>query len=146
MVAATLREMAGELFDTPVAVGIDVVDVSDFERITLERYPAFYRRCFSDREIEYCAAQARPAQHFAVRFAAKEAGVKAFAARTKLAYWQIEVERHADGRPTIALWTCDRSAPLAVQDNVEWKVSLSHAEAWAAAIVVAFDEGGARAT
>ena|SRR5438132_6439979 len=143
-VAAALRRMAGELLDLHSAVGIDVVDVSDFERLTIARHPAFYRRCFSDREIAYCCAQARPAQHFAVRFAAKEATVKALADRTRLGYWQIEVERHTDGRPALALWTCDRSARLAELPNLNLLVSLSHSEAWAAALVVAFDTDGAR--
>src|SRR5438309_10842638 len=103
-VAAALQQLAGDVLHMPVGVGIDVVDVSDFERLSGGRFAGFYQRCFTEREIAYCHAQARPAQHFAARFAAKEAAVKALAAYTQLGYWQIEVERQPDGRPTLVLW------------------------------------------
>jgi holo-[acyl-carrier protein] synthase len=135
--ASAAQSMAAELLDSPVGVGIDVVDVREFERLSVSRYARFYGRCFSQREIVYCSSQAYPAQHFAVRFAAKEAAVKALSAITSLAYWQIEVERRADGRPELALWTLDRTAPLTELGELQLRVSLSHAETWAIALVVA---------
>jgi holo-[acyl-carrier protein] synthase len=141
--ATALRQLADHVFDGSVEVGIDVVDVADFERLSPARFERFYRRCFTEREIAYCRAQARPAQHFAARFAAKEAAVKAVAAYTPLAYWQIEVQHQPDGRPTLALWTFDRMAPLHDLDELELRVSLTHAEVWAAAVVVALRRDGA---
>ncbi|MGI9146793.1 MAG: holo-ACP synthase [Chloroflexota bacterium] len=137
--------MAGQLIEQAVGIGVDVVDVGDFERVSLQRSPGFYKRCFSESEIAYCSAQARPAQHFAARFAAKEAAVKALATHSQLAYWQIEVERGPDGQPDLALWTYDRSAPLAEMQGLDLKVSLSHADVWAAAMVVAFSKDPTRA-
>jgi holo-[acyl-carrier protein] synthase len=130
--------MADAVFGTTANVGIDVVDVADFERLSFEEHSLFYARCFTAREIAYCRAQARPAQHFAARFAAKEAGVKALGQYMPLAYWQVEVARHTDGKPTLALWTFDRAAPLSELAGLQLCVSLSHADAWAAALVVAF--------
>jgi holo-[acyl-carrier protein] synthase len=140
-----LQSMANDLLDAPVGVGIDVVDVRDFERLSPERFARFYSRCFSEREIAYCSSQAYPARHFAVRFAAKEAAVKALAAERSLAYWQIEVERRADGRPELALWTFDRTTRLTGLGELQLRVSLSHAETWAAALVVAFNKDYAHA-
>jgi holo-[acyl-carrier protein] synthase len=143
--AHALRYMARDLLHEPLGIGIDVVDVTDFDTKSLEECPGFHNRCFSDREITYCAAQAHPAQHFAVRFAAKEAAVKALADRMKLAYWQIEVVRQPDGRPTLQVWTFDRAAPLAAMHGLDLKVSLSHTEHWAVAVVVAFARDDAHA-
>jgi holo-[acyl-carrier protein] synthase len=144
-VSTALRSMAVQLLDPPIGVGIDVVDVHDFERVTLERYPGFYNRCFSGREIAYCRSRARPAEHFAVRFAAKEAAVKALAVHQILGYWQIEVERRPDGRPELALWTFDRTAPLSELNGLHLRVSLSHAESWAAAFVAVYNKDTAHA-
>ncbi len=142
--AVALQRMTSAVWHDPVGIGIDVVDVNDFEKRSIEKFPYFYSRCFSASEITYCRAQARPAQHFAVRFAAKEAAVKALASHTKLAYWQIEVVRQLNGQPTLALWTFDRLAPLTELCGLDLKVSLSHADQWAVALVAAFTRDHAR--
>lgn len=60
-----------------VGVGIDVVDVSRIEAL-LERYAErFQHRVFTREEIRCCMARSNPSQHFAARFAAKEAAAKA---------------------------------------------------------------------
>ena len=56
------------------------VDATEIDRIaaTIERYgDRFIRRVFTDAEIAYCTRRRVPAVHFAGRFAAKEAGMKA---------------------------------------------------------------------
>src|SRR5213595_3696863 len=62
---------------TIVGVGLDATDI---DRITdvIERYgDRFLRRIFTDGEIAYCTRRRVPAIHFAGRFAAKEAAMKA---------------------------------------------------------------------
>lgn len=59
-----------------VCVGIDLVDVSRLQTL-LHRDPHFADGIFTDREIETCRRRRNPAQHFAARFAAKEATLKA---------------------------------------------------------------------
>lgn len=59
------------------SVGIDLVHVPPL-RATLTRFgPRFTRRVFTELEIAYCERQHDPARSFAVRFAAKEAAIKA---------------------------------------------------------------------
>jgi len=58
-------------------VGIDVVDVTRIDAL-LEKYAErFQQRVFTQDEILYCRARSNPGLHFAARFAAKEAAVKA---------------------------------------------------------------------
>ena len=116
-------------------VGIDHVDVAEFERLEFDRNAAFYRRCFSVDEIAYCRAQAGSAPHFAARFAAKEAAVKAFSSVAELAYWQIEVTRAANGAPALRIWNEDRSAPAEGLEAYSALVSLSHTHQLASAVV-----------
>jgi len=55
------------------AVGTDIVEISRIERIMDKWRERFIERVYSKEEIKYCCAMAFPAQHFAARFAAKEA-------------------------------------------------------------------------
>ena len=56
-----------------VGVGIDLVDIDRFERSK----PRVRERLFTRAEARYCVLQRKPALHFAARFAAKEAVLKA---------------------------------------------------------------------
>ena len=80
---------------TIVGVGLDATDI---DRITdvIERYgDRFLRRIFTDGEIAYCTRRRVPAIHFAGRFAAKEAGMKALGTgHTQGVLWRdLEVVR-----------------------------------------------------
>ena len=57
-------------------VGVDIIEIARMER-TLTRTPAFARRIFTDEERHYCEHTARPSEHYAGRFAAREAVLKA---------------------------------------------------------------------
>lgn len=57
-------------------IGVDIVEIPRMERI-LERTPSFAARLFTDEERSYCDSSSRPAAHYACRFAAREAVLKA---------------------------------------------------------------------
>jgi holo-[acyl-carrier protein] synthase len=60
-----------------IGSGVDVVEIARIERVLGERGDRFERRVFTPSEIESCRRAGRPASHYAVRFAAKEAVMKA---------------------------------------------------------------------
>jgi len=119
-------------------VGVDLVSVREVAR-SLERFGDRYvRRIFTTREAAYCRAAAgrAVATRFAVRFAAKEATLKALHPETPWADWRaIEVRRHASGRCEIVLH--GEAAALARRQGVETvALSMSHDGSRAAAVVV----------
>ena len=59
-----------------VGIGLDLLEIERLER-ALERRPRLAERLFTDAERAYAAARARPGQHLAARFCAKEAVAKA---------------------------------------------------------------------
>jgi len=65
----------------------------------------FLRRVFTDGEIAYCQARRDPTQHFAARFAAKEAGLKALGTGLRLGInWrELEVRRERGQAPVLVL-------------------------------------------
>jgi holo-[acyl-carrier protein] synthase len=60
-----------------VGSGIDVIEIARIERVLARAGERFLRRVFTPQEIATCEARRRPAPHLAVRFAAKEAVMKA---------------------------------------------------------------------
>ena len=59
-----------------VGLGVDIVEIARMRRI-LERTPSFREKVFSEEERSYCESTANPEVHYATRFAAKEAVLKA---------------------------------------------------------------------
>lgn len=60
-----------------VGIGVDIEDISRFENLPFDKNKTFYEKIFTQKEINYCLKKANPYQHFAVRFCAKEAFIKA---------------------------------------------------------------------
>ena len=108
-----------------MGVGIDLLEIGRLER-ALERRPGLAGRLFTERERAYAGARARPGQHLAARFCAKEAVAKAL--RLEVWSWQhIEV---LDG-PVVEL-----HGPLA-DLGATVDVSLTHSRTMAGAVALA---------
>jgi holo-[acyl-carrier protein] synthase len=86
-------------------IGVDVVHVSRIDSLLRRWGDRFLHRVFTEKEIQYCFLRKKPAPHFAVRFAAKEAFLKALGVGySQGVRWKdIEVISHVSGRPEIQL-------------------------------------------
>ncbi len=113
-------------------VGIDLLEIDRLER-ALERRPRLAERLFTDAERAYAAARARPAQHLAARFCAKESVAKALS----LSAWNFrDVEIvGADGPPEVRLHGA--AAERARDLGVTVRVSMTHTGRDAAAVAIA---------
>lgn len=114
-------------------VGIDLLEIDRMAR-ALERSPRLRERLFTAGERAYADAQATPAVHYAARFCAKEAVVKALALRA----WspqEIEIVGGGDVPPRVRLHgRLQGLGPVAV--------SLTHSRATAGAVALAPGAGG----
>jgi holo-[acyl-carrier protein] synthase len=113
-------------------VGIDALEIDRLER-ALQRRPRLAGRLFTDAERAYAARRARPGQHLAARFCAKEAVAKALA-MDAWSFRDVEV-LGGDGPPEVRLSgaVAERAATLGVQVSV----SLTHTRRDAGAIAIA---------
>ena len=83
-------------------IGVDLIEIHRIER-ALARYPAFRARCFTDAERAYCDSRPNPAQHYAARFAGKEAVGKALGFGVARAFAWREVEIAGRPKPGVSL-------------------------------------------
>jgi len=121
-----------------VGVGVDLVEVSRARAMLTEKGEHVYDRLLTPAEAEYCRSRPDPAEHVAVRLAAKEAVYKALQgaeAARGIAWRDIEVTRAADGRPDVALTglAAARARELGV---IRVLLSLSHTHEAAVAVAV----------
>jgi len=107
--------------------GIDIVDISRFEKFVRENNEPLFNRLFTAQELAYCVARKRSAQHYALRFAAKEAFLKAMGTGLSdgLAWRDMEVVNGPNGKPELKL--AGRAAELFRQNCLSGIfLSLSH--------------------
>lgn len=118
-----------------IGVGLDIVPIARVEAL-LDRHGARARdRLFSATERADCEARAHPAQHYAARFSAKEAVLKALGAPPGLRWVEMEIHSAPGGRPLLRL--SGAAAAAAAAQGVETShVTLTHAGGMAAAVVV----------
>lgn len=121
-------------------LGVDIVEI-DRMREALERRPRMKERLFSADERRYCDKRSRPEVHYALRFAAKEAVLKALGTGfSGMRFTDVEVVREGSGRPVPKL--SGRAAEVAEELGVvEMHLSLSFTHTTAVASAVAITEG-----
>ena len=117
-------------------VGIDIIEVERVKEKLLKN-SGFREKVFSKAEIEYCESHsAVKYQHYAARFAAKEAFLKATGKGLQLIHelHEIEVTVNAEGKPGISLSEQLKKSAASSSDKIH--VSLSHLKTTACAVVV----------
>jgi holo-[acyl-carrier protein] synthase len=119
-----------------IGIGIDAVDIGRFRQV-LRRRPTIGARLFTDGEQAYGDRANDSAARLAVRFAAKEAVMKALGVGVgAFAFREVEVVSAATGAPSLVLH--GRAAALAGERGVaSWHLSLTHTDTLAQAVAVA---------
>ncbi len=117
--------------------GIDIVDITRFERFLREGNESLFRRVFTPGEIDYCGSKKKSAQHYAGRFAAKEAFFKAcgLGLRDGMSWKDVEVVKNHLGKPVLELHGKAREIfrDLGLKSSY---AALSHDGSYAVAMVV----------
>jgi holo-[acyl-carrier protein] synthase len=125
-----------------VGTGIDIVECLRIAQMIERHGELFISRVYTDYEIEYCSARKAATQHYAGRWAAKEAVLKALGTgwRRGIAWRDIEIRNDHKGAPTVKLRGGARDV-MAAAHIARLHVSISHCRNFAVAYVVAESEG-----
>lgn len=117
-------------------LGIDLIEV---ERVafSISKDSGFRELVFSKKEIDYCEAKANKFQHYAARFAAKEAFFKALGTgwRGGTAFNEVEVTNDDKGKPELVLLG-DTKKSMDSWGIIKISLSLSHLATVASAVVI----------
>lgn len=121
-----------------VGIGIDAVEIERIARMFADKGDRMLQRLFTGDELAYIKTKTLPAQHLAVRLAAKEAAYKALAGNDLargIGWRDVEVVSRPDGAPTLRLHgRAERRFRELSATSVH--VSLTHSLTTAVAVVI----------
>lgn len=117
-------------------IGTDIIEIETIKK-SIEKSSRFKERVFTEKEIIYCENKPNKYQHYAVRFAAKEAVMKALGTgwSNGVQWKHIEVINKSTGQPDIIL--SDKAEQrLKEIKGTKIEVSLSHCENYSVAMTI----------
>jgi holo-[acyl-carrier protein] synthase len=121
-----------------LGIGIDIVECLRIAQMIERHGELFITRVYTPNEIRYCQSRRQATQHFAGRWAAKEAVLKALGTgwRRGISWRDIEIRNDSQGRPIVALGGGARE--IVEQQGIgELLVSISHCRSHATAYAMA---------
>ena len=122
-----------------IACGTDIIEIARIKRSIEEIGKDFLKKIYTEKEIQYCESKkVQKYQHYAARFAAKEAIFKAISPSLKDKYeipWnQVEVLNDSQGRPYINFLN------KKIDGLIDVDISISHCKEYATAnVIVTFE-------
>ena len=119
-----------------VSCGTDIIEIERIKNSIEDMGEAFLNRVYTKKEIAYCESRKKQKyQHYAARFAAKEATFKAISTilndKYSITWKDIEVENNKQGRPSVNLYGIKGEEKI---ENID--ISISHCKEYAVANVV----------
>jgi len=115
-------------------IGVDIESIGRFRKLDPVKNNSFLNKIFTKNELDYCFSKESTAPHLAVRFAAKEAVIKALSSicKVKLHYNEIEIVNNENGAPMVKI----NNPGL---HNLQVHLSLSHCKDKAIAFATAIE-------
>jgi holo-[acyl-carrier protein] synthase len=122
-----------------LGLGIDIIEIARVKK-SIEKYgDKFLNKVFTEEEIKYCNSKFNKYQHYAARFAAKEAVYKALASGWKegLRWKDIEIQNDASGMPSIKPTGKLQSF---LSGDTQLRISISHSDNYVTSVAIIFKE------
>jgi holo-[acyl-carrier protein] synthase len=119
-------------------IGTDIVECARIMKMIERHGEQFLRRVYTERELVYCNGKKRSTEHFAGRWAAKEAILKALGTgwRKGLCWTDFEVRHDKEGKPNVLIGGPAKDLVQQLQ-IAEIHLSISHCRAYATAYALA---------
>ncbi|GAC1450573.1 MAG: holo-ACP synthase [Isosphaeraceae bacterium] len=127
-----------------LGIGTDIVECPRIGKMIQRHGELFLRRVYTEREIRYCQARKHATEHFAGRWAAKEAILKAIGTgwSREIAWTDLEVRNAFSGAPQVLI--CGGAKEAAQKRGIgDILISISHCRTYATAYALAVGNGGA---
>ena len=121
-----------------LGLGIDIIEIERIKKSMDEYGQQFLNKVFTEAEINYCNSKFNKYQHFAARFAAKEAVYKAIASAWKdgLRWKDIEIENEPTGMPKVK---STHKLQNFLSNNKDLRISISHSDNYVTCVAIIFN-------
>ncbi len=124
-----------------IGIGTDIIEVARIGEMIEKHDELFLRRVYTPLEIEYCGGRKSALQHYAGRWAAKEAALKALGTGWSrgIKWTDMEVSNLMGGKPELRIHgvASDIAEEMGIQ---EMQISISHCQSYAVAYVIAIGD------
>lgn len=123
---------------TVIGIGTDIIECSRIGRMIEKHGDVFLNRVYTQEEIAYCSGRKAANQHYAGRWAAKEAALKALGTGWAhgIQWTDVEVVNQQGGKPIMIL--AGRAHEISQQMGIsEMMISISHCRDYATAYATA---------
>ncbi|MEJ5263274.1 MAG: holo-ACP synthase [Ignavibacterium sp.] len=120
-----------------IGIGIDIIEIERIKK-SIDRFgDHFINKIFTENEIKYCSSKYNKYQHYAARFAAKEAVYKALASSWQpIASWKsMEIINEQSGIPKLITFGKLREF---LSDDKEIKISISHSDNYVTCVAIVY--------
>jgi len=125
-----------------LGIGTDIVECARIGRMIEQHGELFLSRVYTCREVRYCQARKNAMEHFAGRWAAKEAILKCLGTgwRNGICWTDLEIRNDFQGAPRV--YVCGAARDQAQQLHIsDILLSISHCRAYATATAIAVSSG-----
>ena len=120
-----------------IGIGIDIIEIDRIKNSIEKNGDRFLSKIYTPTEIEYCLSKANKYQHFAARFAAKEAVYKALATGwQELFSWkEIEIFNESTGMPRVTMFGKLKEF---LSDDKSLNISISHSKNYVVCVAIIY--------
>jgi holo-[acyl-carrier protein] synthase len=120
-----------------IGIGTDIIEIDRIKDSIEKNGDRFLSKIYTPTEIEYCQSKANKYQHFAARFAAKEAVYKALATgwQEVLSWQDIEIFNESTGMPVVTM--CGKLKKF-LSDDKSLKISISHSKNYVVCVAIIY--------
>ena len=120
-----------------IGIGTDIIEIDRIKDSIEKNGDRFLSKIYTPSEIEYCLSKANKYQHFAARFAAKEAVYKALATgwQELLSWQEIEIFNESTGMPQVTM--CGKLKEF-LSDDKSLKISISHSKNYVVCVAIIY--------
>lgn len=130
------------VLSTVIGIGTDIIECERIDQMIQKHGDTFLKRVYTAAEISYCSDRKAANQHYAGRWAAKEAVLKALGTGWAhgIQWTDVEVVNQMGGKPNIVLaGVAERiSREMGIQQMM---ISISHCKGYATAYATAVGDG-----
>ncbi|MFA7420627.1 MAG: holo-ACP synthase [Melioribacteraceae bacterium] len=122
-----------------LGIGIDIIEIERIKKSVDDYGDHFLNKIYTKVEIEYSQSKANKYQHYAARFAAKEAIYKALSNDTDTVYsWQdVEIYNEVNGLPKVNFYGALKDY---LNEDKQLKISMSHSENYVTCVAILYSK------